>query len=200
MPFESPDNVMDGEFDWSGLDKRLDDVKEAILSETKSWAAEEAARKGYVSISTSLQYQHERIVENYKHRNHFTVDLHLADGSPFVWDLIYFGRPMTQLDGGIFNIKIYLSPRFPEEQPRVFVEPPLFHYRVSKTGILCYIPARKDDMRSHIDAILATLEDEPPYDPRTTVNLEATRLFWGSPEDRKKYNRELRRSVEKSTE
>lgn len=200
MPFETSGNTMDGQFDWLELRQRLDNAKEAIIAETKGWSAEKATQKKETSIAADLQHQHEQIVEIYKSQKHFTVDLRLANGSPFIWHLIYFGRPMTQLDGGIFNIKIYLSPRFPEEQPRVFVEPSLFHYRVSKTGILCYIPARKDDMRSHIEAIVATLEDEPPYDPRTTVNPEASRLFWGSPEDRKKYNRELRRSVKKSTE
>jgi ubiquitin-conjugating enzyme E2 Z len=56
-------------------------------------------------------------------------------------------------------------------------------------------------MLHHIEAIVAALEeDDPPYDPRTTVNPEASKLFWGSPDDRKKYKRTLRRDVERSVE
>lgn len=56
-------------------------------------------------------------------------------------------------------------------------------------------------MRHHIEAIVEALEEESaPYDPRTTVNPEASKLFWGSTEDRKSYNRALRRSVQKSVE
>lgn len=103
---------------------------------------------------------------------------------------------------GMFRIMLYLSPKFPDVLPRVKVETPLFHHRVSaKTGTLCYDAARKDDMRSHIEAILQAIEEEAPaYDPRTLVNPEAAKLFWGSPDERKVYNRRLRRSCENSGE
>lgn len=202
MPFENVGNIMDGHFNYPELRRRLVLVKETILSETYNWAVEgQEAKERETGIAVSLQRQLEQVVEDFKNKNNFTVDLALVDNNPFLWELTYFGRPMTQLDGGIFKIKIYVSPRFPEEQPRVFVQTSLFHCRVSKEGVLCYFPERTDEMRHHIDAIVAALEEEsPPYDPRTTVNPEASKLFWGSPEDRKKYNRALRRSVEKSAE
>lgn len=201
MPFECPGNTMDGHFDYPELRQRLEAVREAIMAETKAWSVEgRAAQEQETGIAANLVRQREQIVEIYKARSNFTVDLQLADGNPFVWELTYFGRPMTQLDGGIFNFIIHLSPRFPEEQPRVFVQPPLFHYRVSNHGVLCYFPERPEEMQNHVDAIVAALEEEAPYDPRATVNPEATRLFWGSPDDRKQYNRRLRRSVERSTE
>lgn len=201
MPFESPDNTMDGHFDYPELYIRLNTVRDAIMAETQRWSVEgKTAQEQELGIAANLQRQFEQIVENHKSHHNFAVDLHLVDGNPFVWHMTFFGRPMTHLDGGIFNIKICLSPRFPEQQPRVFVEPPLFHYRVANSGVLCYIPERTDEMRYHIEAIAAALEEEPPYDPRTTVNPEATRLFWGTPDDRRKYKRELRRSVERSAE
>lgn len=202
MPFEAPGNQMNGHFDYPELKRRLSLIKETILEETRRWATEgQLARESGTGLAVTLQHQFEQVAEEYKRKDNCMIDLTLADGDPFVWDLTYFGRPMTALDGGVFNIKIHLSPRFPAEQPRVFVETPLFHYRVSKDGVLCYFPKRPDEMRSHVEAIVAALEEEsPPYDPRSTVNLEASQLFWGSPDQRKQYNRLLRRTVERSTE
>lgn len=108
---------------------------------------------------------------------------------------------MTNLDGGLFRIKMSFSPRFPEEHPRVKFETPLFHHRLAVDGTPCYTPTRADDVRSHIEAIIDALEEEhPPYDPRTMVNPDATKLYWGSAEDKKMYNRKLRRSVQRSME
>ena len=94
-----------------------------------------------------------------------------------------------------------MSPRFPDEQPRAKFETPMFHHRIAADGTPCYITTRTDDIKSHIEGIIQALEEEhPPYDPRTTVNPEASKLYWGSPEDKKKYNRQLRRAVQRSTE
>lgn len=38
-------------------------------------------------------------------------------------------------------------------------------------------------------------EESPPYDPRTQVNREASKLYWGTKEDKKEYNKKLRRYV-----
>lgn len=63
-------------------------------------------------------------------------------------------------------------------------------------GIPCYIPVKYDEGRYHIDAIIQLMEEEnPPYDPRTQVNQEAAKLYWGSKEDKKEYNKKLRRCV-----
>jgi ubiquitin-conjugating enzyme E2 Z len=202
MSFESSSNEMAGSFKYPQLKKRLAAIKEKIINETKRWAIEGlTAKQQETRIADNLQLQHKQIVEDYKERKDFAVDLSMADDNPFVWLMTYFGRPMTNLGGGLFKIKIHLSTRFPDEQPRVFVETPIFHHRVSKDGVLCYFTDRPGELRYHIDAIVQTLEEEfPPFDPRRTVNLEASALFWGAPEDRKKYNRALRRSVEESTE
>ena len=200
MPFETNGNSMDGHFNYPEMRRRMIVIKDMILDETHSWAGEGLiAKEQEWGIAASLQRQYEQIVENLKRQRNITVDLHLLDENPFVWKLTYFGRPMTHLDGGMFKVLIHLSPRFPEEQPRVFMETHFYHIRVSKERVLCYVPKRTDEMRHHVEGIIASLEEEhPPFDPRTTVNPEATKLFWGTPEDRKKYNRELRRSVERT--
>ncbi|KAK2882534.1 hypothetical protein FQN49_000261 [Arthroderma sp. PD_2] len=202
MQFEFTGNTMDGHFNYAELTKRLAVIKEAIIKETDSWA--EMGMKAKINesrIAVNLQRQYEQIVEDLRNKRHFTVDISLDEGNPLVWLLTYFGRPMTHLDGGIFRIKIALSPNFPDEQPRVIVQTPLFHHRISKDGILCYFPKKPEDMKAHVEAMVEALEDEsPPYDPRATVNPECSKLFWGSAEDKKKYNRMLRRSVQRSIE
>ncbi|PYH48005.1 ubiquitin-conjugating enzyme E2 [Aspergillus saccharolyticus JOP 1030-1] len=202
MPFEQSNNAMNGHFDYAELKQRLTAIKARIIEETSSWAAEGlVAKEQELGIAVSLQRQYEQILESIKNQKNFAIDLNLVNENPFLWKLTYFGKPMTHLDGGIFEIDIFLSPKFPEVQPRVSLKTSFFHVRVSQDGVLCYIPHRSEEMRYHIEGIVAALEEEnPPYDPRTTVNPEAFRLFWGTPENRKRYSRQLRRSVEKTLE
>lgn len=202
MPFEGPGNTMEGTFQYPALKNRLTAIFEALDNEMKGWADEGlAAVKKEAGIASNLQRQFEQIVENYKKNEAVTIDLDLVGQNPFVWQLVLFGRPMTNLDGGMFRIMLYISPRFPDVLPRVKFDTPIFHHRVSPDGILCYDAARKDDMRSHIEAIIAAVEEESPaYDPRTLVNPEAAKLYWGGPEQKKVYNRRLRRSVQDSAE
>jgi ubiquitin-conjugating enzyme E2 Z len=110
---------------------------------------------------------------------------------------------MTNFDGGLFRIKMHISPRFPEEQPRVRFETKIFHHHIATDGTVCYTPdpLKKEDLKSHVEAIIGLLEeDDPAYDPRKTVNPEASRMYWGKAEDKKLYSRKLRRSVQDSME
>jgi ubiquitin-conjugating enzyme E2 Z len=202
MPFEGPGNSMEGVYRYEDLKARLETIRDKLNEEIESWATEGLlAVEKELSIASNLQRQFEQMVENYKQNDTAMLDIELVDKNPFVWQLILFGRPSTNLEGGVFRIQIHLSPKFPDVLPRVRFETPIFHHRVSPKGILCYEASRKDDMRSHIEAILAAIEEESPaYDPRTLVNPEAASLFWGSLEDKKMYNRKLRRSVQDSTE
>ena len=79
---------------------------------------------------------------------------------------------------------------------------PLFHHRVAEQGQLCYLlRGSSDDLRMHIESIITAITDpDPPYDPRTLVNPVASKLYWGSADDKKLYNRKLRRSVQESAE
>lgn len=202
MPFEGDGNSMDGKFNYVELRRRLDLIRETLDSETERWAQEGVALQRKESgIAANLQRQFEQIIESYKRNDSVTLDIDFVDGNPFVWQITYFGWPMTQLDGGMFKIIMCVSPRFPDEQPRVTFETPLFHHRVSKDGVFCYFPGNGGDIKSHIQAMIEALEDEsPPYDPRAMVNPEAAKLFWGSADDKKTYNRRLRRAVQRSTE
>jgi ubiquitin-conjugating enzyme E2 Z len=202
MPFEGPGNTMEGSYQYTDLRKRLVSIFGKLNEEMSGWAIEGmVAVQKEMSIASNLQRQFEQIKEHYRINESVTIDLELVGKNPFVWQLVLFGRPMTNLDGGVFTILIYISPKFPDVLPRVKFATLLFHHRVSPDGILCYDAVRKDDMRSHVDAIIAAVEEESPaYDPRTLVSPEAAKLFWGTPEQKKMYNRRLRRSVQDSAE
>lgn len=203
MPFEGTSNTMEGKFNYTELERRLRNIKKALDNETEGWTKEGLnAQSNESTVAVNLQRQFEQAVESFK-RSDTPHNLELEDGNPFVWYLTYFGKPMTNLDGGLFRIKLCFSPRFPEEQPRVKFETRIFHHRISPDGTPCYFapPSRREDAKSHIEAILESLEEEQPaYDPRTLVNPEAFKLYWGSAEDRKVYNRRLRRTVQQSIE
>lgn len=202
MPFEGGGNTMAGKFNYAELKRRLSLIYTVLSRETQYWAKEGLVQvRKETSLASGIARQYEQIVEAYKKNDMVTLDIGLQDSNPFVWELTYWGRPMTHLDGGMFRIRLSISPRFPDEQPRVTFETPMFHHRISKGGVLCYFPKRADDIKSHIEAIIDALEDpDPPYDPRTLVNPEASKLYWGSAEDKKQYNRQLRRSVQRSIE
>ncbi|KAI1614404.1 ubiquitin-conjugating enzyme E2 Z [Exophiala viscosa] len=202
MPFEGGGNTMDGKFQYNALGKKLVRIKEVLRDETKSWAVEGLALKRRESSKAAgVQRQSEQLADYLKRKKHHNISVELENGNPYVWIMTYFGKPSTHLDGGIFKIKMNISPRFPDEQPRVKVETPIYHHRVSKDGVLCYFPSRPDELRNHVEAIAEALEEEsPPYDPRTIVHPEATKLLWGSDDDKKKYYRQVRRSAQRTTE
>lgn len=202
MPFECPGNGMEGKFDYTELERRLRLIRTTLDAETAMWAQEGAVQKKKESgIAVNLQRQYEQVVEAYKRNKNVTIDIELEDKNPFIWLITYFGRPMTNLDGGLFKIKLFFSPRFPEEHPRARFETQLFHHRIAADGTPCYTPKRAEDAKSHIEGIIDALEDENPrYDPRTMVNPDAAKLFWGTPDDKKQYSRKLRRAVQRSTE
>ena len=153
------------------------------------------------TLASMMERQFQQISEDYKKNDMVTLDIELVDNNPFAWGITYFGRPMTNLDGGMFKMTITFSPRFPEEQPRVIFHTKIFHHRISKQGVVCYFPKRADDIKSHIEAIIEAIEEtEPPYDPRTLVHPEASKLYWGTADDKKQYNRLLRRFVQRSVE
>jgi len=203
MPFEGSSNTMEGKFNYSELERRLRNIKKALDAETDLWAVDGlAAKMEETTVAVNLQRQYEQVVESFK-RSDIPHNLEIVDQNPFVWALTYFGKPMTNLDGGLFRLKLCFSPRFPEEQPRIKFETRLFHHRIAADGTPCYFAplSRREDVRSHIEAVIEALEEEqPPYDPRTLVNPEAFKLYWGTPEDRRMYNRRLRRSVQQSME
>lgn len=200
--FEHPGNNMSGTYAYADLERRLKRVRKAIDQETQGWAdkaMEAKQRESPVALNFENKFKH--VVNDFKQRERL-VDFEMVNGNPCVWQIILFGKPMTNLDGGIFRIRVTFPLTFPDpEKPRVVVETPIFHSRVAKDGTLCYFPRDEDDIASHIEAIMEAIETEsPPYDPRTLVNAEAAKLCWGSAEDKKVYNRKLRRSAQESSE
>ena len=202
MPFEGDGNSMNGKFNYPELKQRLQVILRTLEHETGYWALEGQVQvKKETSLAAYLDRQYQHLAEQYKNDDSVSLDIDLPDKNPFTWAITYFGRPMTQLDGGMFTIKLSISPRFPEEQPRAIFQTPMYHHRVSKNGMLCYFPKRSEDIKSHVQAIVEAIEDiDPPYDPRTLVNPEASKLYWGTAEEKKQYNRHLRRAVQRSTE
>ncbi|KAJ6186769.1 hypothetical protein N7519_008070 [Penicillium mononematosum] len=166
MPFEGYGNIMDGEWNYIDLQARLLALRDRLMEETHSWPVEGLALvKQDAGIAVKLRGQHEQIAAELKAYPQ-VIDLSLVDGNPFIWRLTYVGRNESKLEGGIIKIKIYISPRHPEEQPRVFVESPLYHIRVSKLGVLMYLPSHAEEIGQHIEGIINTLEDDnPPYTP-----------------------------------
>jgi len=199
--FEYQGNQMSGKFDYGELRKRLNVVRDALDRELKDWAfdGQLAVTEGR-GTAAELQRHFEDVRAHFKSNSTSHVELELNDKNPSTWNLTIFGQPMTNLDGAIIDIRIQFSPKFPEEQPRVNVLTPLFHHRISPTGgVLCYVPVKKTDVKSHIEAILAAIQEESPtYDPRTLVHPEAAALMWGGEEKRRLYTRKLRRSVQDS--
>lgn len=203
MPFEGHGNGMEGKFGYAEIKRRLQLIRHVLDNETARWALEGlVCVKRETSFAAQLHRHFGQVADHYKKNTMVTVDFELPDPhNPFVWLLTLFGRPMSQLDGGMFKIRMHISPRFPDEQPRVRFDAPLFHHRVAVDGSVCYFPKRPEDLHNHVDSIIEAIEDEhPPYDPRTLVNLEASRLFWGSEADKKTYNRMLRRAVQRTME
>lgn len=197
MPFEHAGNTMTGTWNYEELQKRLETLETCIMEETEKWP-----KRGHILVSTdsplaaSLRAQFDQILVELNRRTEGMVTLELVDDNPFLWRLIYHGRPMTQYDGGVLKVKVYISPNHPAEQPRVLLETPLYHVRVSPLNVLIYLPLQADEMSRHVDGIINSLEEEkPPVNPMMTVNPEASALCWGSPEEQRQYRRKLRRSV-----
>lgn len=205
MNFEYPTNTMQGNFDYKGLERRLQRLAKALEDERKSWEQEGKSQvQRETQVAAQLAFQYKQLACRWNEGTYpgSRMEVHLADdNNPFVWSLTLFGKPMTNLDGGIFNLILSIPPTFPDTQPRVKVTTPIFHHRVASSGILCYFPKKEDEIAAHLVAIVEAIEDEnPTYDPRAVVNPGAFALYWGGEEKRKFYNRKLRRSAQDSSE
>lgn len=201
MEFEYPPNSMEGQFDYKSLLSRLERIKQTLSDEQDRWVKQGVKQvEEETQLATQLAFQFKQLEHTWNEGS--KLDLSLPDKkNPFKWSLTLFGKPMTNLDGGIFNMTLFIPPTFPAVQPRLKVETPIFHHRVSSTGTLCYFPKKEDEIASHLEAIVAAIEEEDPkFDPRAVLNPEAFGLFWGGVEKRKVYGRKLRRSAQESCE
>lgn len=204
--FEFGGNCMSGRYAYGSLLTRLRAIREALFNECTLWTEQGAKQAEAKSqLATQLAFQFKQLEHHYNQTTYSGSRLELSlpeRNNPFAWRLTLFGQSSTNLDGGVFNISLTIPPDFPETWPRVYVETPIFHHRVSaSTGAVCYFPDKPDEISSHLRAIVAAIEDlEPKFDPRAVINPEATKLRWGSEADRKVYFRKLRRSAQDSME
>jgi ubiquitin-conjugating enzyme E2 Z len=205
MPFEFPPNSMDGHFDYRGLERRLQRILSALDDECAGWkkqGAEQVANSTQLATQLAFQFKQLEYRWNAAQYPGGRLEISLPDASnPFCWHLTFFGQPMTNLDGGIFNLVLSIPPNFPDVQPRAKFETPVFHHRVSSAGHLCYFPSKPDEIASHLEGIVKAIEDEETsFDPRAVVNPDAFALLWGGEEKKKAYHRKLRRSAQESCE
>jgi len=204
--FESDDNGMSGKYAYAQLLARLNNIRDVLSSECTTWTQQGAKQvEAKTQLATQLAFQFNQLEYRYNKSSYegSRLEISLPDKkNPFAWHLTLFGQSSTNLDGGVFNISFTIPPDFPTTWPRVYVETPIFHHRVSRsTGALCYFPAKPEEINSHLKAIIAAIEDvEPRFDPRAVVNPEAAKLLWGSEADKKTYFRKLRRSAQDSME
>ena len=199
--FEFRDNGMAGQFSYKSLIKRVEKLNSALEEERLSWKKEGAAQAtARTQLATQLAFHFQQLSAKKRHTSQ--IDLKLPDpNNPFVWNIAILGKPMTNLEGGIFNLVLSIPPQFPQQQPRVKFDTPIFHHRVSSRGYLCYFPEKPEEISSHLEAILCSIEDEnPTFDPRAAVNPGAFALRWGGAEEKKFYSRKLRRSAQESCE
>ncbi|KAF3223244.1 hypothetical protein TWF191_006525 [Orbilia oligospora] len=210
MPFEmsggSGGNSMEGKFNYPELERRIQNIRQKLDVEAEGWGVEGMkAFKDERGVAANLQRQFEQAKVFFDKSETATLDMELEDNNPFIWRVTYFGRPMTNLDGGLFIFTVRFSVRFPDEQPRVQFSTPMFHHKINKDGIPAYFPGglhpRPDDAKSHIEGVISLLEEEDPaYDPRTQINIDASKLYWGTKEEKREYSKQFRRSVQRSIE
>lgn len=204
MEFEYPPNSMEGHFAYKNLQVRMEAILAKLNEEKLSWeqsGAQQVMDGTQLAVMLAFQFQQLKYKWN-EGQNAGRMEISLPNQkNPFVWQLLLFGQPMTDLAEGIFNLKLYIPPDFPVTQPRVTVETPIHHHRVSSNGTLCYFPQKPDEIPSHLEAILASIDDkESTFDPRAMVNPEVFDQYWGGADKRKLYNRKLRRSAQESSE
>lgn len=114
---------------------------------------------------------------------------------------IYFGKPMTKWDGGLFTIRIIFPPTFPTEQPRAKIITPFFHANVTPDGIPYYRVLKSDVAQCHIEALIDIFEKDMDSDPSCVLDRKCAEMYWRQGSDGKKeYSKMIRRVVTRSVE
>ncbi|SMQ46394.1 unnamed protein product [Zymoseptoria tritici ST99CH_1A5] len=204
MEFEYPPNSCEGHFGYKALKGRFEAVLNKLEEEKLSWeqaGAVQVAEGTQLATQLAFQFTQLQSVWDDAKPSGSRMEFSLPNPkNPFVWNITLFGEPMSNLDGGIFAMKMHIPPNFPHAQPRVTLETPIYHHRVSSKGTLCYFPVKEDEISSHLDAIAAAIDDKvQKFDPRAMVNPEIFDQYWGGEDKRKVYSRKLRRSAQESS-
>ncbi|KAF9974336.1 hypothetical protein BGZ73_002255 [Actinomortierella ambigua] len=197
--FEFGGNKMDGKFNYASLRSRLVQIKDAINEETRQWTQCSKEWIESSNISSNLQRQFEQVREYYRENDSGGIEVELVNGNPYEWNFTLFGPPMSNYDGGMFKVELVFSNQFPEVQPRARFVTPMYHVHVNSDGVPIYSVTRSDDVRSHIEAIrdMIVREDPKPI-PSTHINVEASKLYFGTKEQKREYSRNARRCASRS--
>jgi ubiquitin-conjugating enzyme E2 A len=123
----------------------------------------------------------------------------LSDDSLFVWTATIFGPNDTAWEGGIFSLRLTFSEKYPEKPPRVRFTSEIYHPNIYQDGSICldiiqdcWSPAL--DVNSILTSIQSLLTDPNCASP---ANPAAARMYV---EDKKEYDRRVRRIAQKSVE
>ncbi|KAJ3299418.1 hypothetical protein HK104_009020 [Borealophlyctis nickersoniae] len=197
--FEGGNNTMEGHFHYAQLKERLQKIYAELLDESEKWTRESREWvKQDTTTASNLKSQFDQICASEDFES--SILLELEDDNPFVWITTFIGMPASQYDGGMFRAKIVFHDRFPDILPRVRFVSEVFHPQITKDGVPFYRVQRPDDVRQHLETLLELFTKDPKNDPTTHVNQKAASLYFGTKEERRDYNRNVRRCAQRSVE
>lgn len=194
---------MKGKFTYPNLLKRLLKIRQLLDEETTLWAEQgPKSNENHERIASHLILQFNQCQQWFGgNPGGITLDLEMEKDNPFVWRMVYFGRPMTKWDGGLFTIRLVFPSTFPTEQPRVRIVTPIFHANVTSDGIPYYRVSRPESVQAHIEALIDIFEKDMNSDPSCVLNRNCAEMYWRKGEEgRKEYSKMIRKVVSRSVE
>ncbi|KAJ3004182.1 UNVERIFIED_CONTAM: hypothetical protein HDU68_005244, partial [Siphonaria sp. JEL0065] len=197
--FEGQGNGMDGYFEYENLKNRLTKIYAALREETESWVTlSKQWIKNETLVSSNLKHQFDQITISEEYAENLLIDL--QDGNPYVWLVTITNLHGTKYEDGMFSCKIVFHDSFPEVLPRVQFSCDVFHPNVTNDGVPFYSVKKPEDVRQHLKALLNIFFGVPDPNPPTHVNLRAAKMFMEGDKGKKDYNRNCRRSAQKTLE
>ncbi len=121
----------------------------------------------------------------------------ISDDDIFEWKACVFGPTDTPWVGGLYHLRLQFKANYPQEPPKVRFVSRMFHPNIFKDGSLCLDIIQKEwspiyTVSTILTSIQSLLQDPNPNSP---ADKEAAKLFL---ENRKAYNRMVRKCVEES--
>jgi len=212
MPFECSSNGMHGNYHWSRLRMRLENIRTQLQGQLDDW------RKKGAEQTLMLKERHDASVTNcihYLRQQEERIKVEAPDGASIgpvdgnacVWEATIFGPPETLWDGGMFSVEILFPPDFPEAPPFVRFVTSIFHPQISPSGVPylrslvlwhCCEPKERT-VGALLSQLIELLARDPSPEPVTHLNLDAAGLhFSRSDDDKKEYKRQVKKRVQRS--
>eukprot|EP00742_Colponemidia_sp_Colp-10_P000940 GILJ01001019.1.p1 GENE.GILJ01001019.1~~GILJ01001019.1.p1 ORF type:complete len:174 (+),score=17.73 GILJ01001019.1:60-524(+) len=123
----------------------------------------------------------------------------VSEDNMFVWQASIVGPDETPWEGGIYSLRIIFTEQYPSKPPKVRFTTEMFHPNVYTDGTLC-LDIIQDQwspiytVSTILTSIQSLLMDPNPASP---ANPEAAQIYGN---DRKEYDRRVRRLAQKSVE